>query len=146
MSCRTHHGPRSGSLKLAYSQFEELEAFAKFGTRLDEATQKTIDHGQRIRACLKQSESHPVSMIEQIIVLLALTEGLFDPLPLDKVNDAEQTVQKAAANIPADVAERLTSSNKFSDEDRKAILEIAKRALASLQPVAAAKPATKSAP
>jgi F-type H+-transporting ATPase subunit alpha len=62
------------------------------------------------------------------------------------VNDAEQTVQKAAANIPADVAERLTSSNKFSDEDRKAILEIAKRALASLQPVAAAKPATKSAP
>jgi len=42
----------AGSLKLAYSQFEELEAFAKFGTRLDDSTQKTIDHGQRIRACL----------------------------------------------------------------------------------------------
>jgi F-type H+-transporting ATPase subunit alpha len=136
----------AGSLKLAYSQFEELEAFAKFGTRLDEATQKTIDHGQRIRACLKQSESHPVSMIEQIIVLVALTEGLFDPLPLDKVNDAERALQKATADLPPDVAERLTSADKFSDEDRKAILEIAKRALASLQTAPTAKPATKSAP
>jgi F-type H+-transporting ATPase subunit alpha len=136
----------AGSLKLAYSQFEELEAFAKFGTRLDEATQKTIDHGQRIRACLKQSESHPVSMIEQIIMLLALTAGLFDTLPVDKVNDAERALQKATTDIPADVAGRLTSSDKFSDDDRKAILEIAQRALAPLQPVAAATPATKPAP
>jgi F-type H+-transporting ATPase subunit alpha len=136
----------AGSLKLAYSQFEELEAFAKFGTRLDDSTQKTIDHGRRIRACLKQSESHPVSMIEQIIVLLALTAGLFDPLPLDKVNDAERALQKAATGIPAEVEERLASSDKFSDDDRKAILEIAKRALAPLQPVPAAKPATKPTP
>jgi F-type H+-transporting ATPase subunit alpha len=136
----------AGSLKLAYSQFEELEAFAKFGTRLDDSTQKTIDHGQRIRACLKQSESHPVSVVEQIIVLLALTAGLFDPLPLDKVSDAEQALQKAVTEIPADVAGRLSSADKFSDDDRKAILEIAKRALAPLQPGPAAKPATKPAP
>jgi F-type H+-transporting ATPase subunit alpha len=136
----------AGSLKLAYSQFEELEAFAKFGTRLDDSTQKTIDHGRRIRACLKQSESHPVSMIEQIIVLLALTAGLFDPLPLDKVNDAEKALQKATTDIPAEVVGRLASADKFSDEDRKTILEIAKRALASLQPVPEAKPTTKPAP
>jgi F-type H+-transporting ATPase subunit alpha len=136
----------AGSLKLAYSQFEELEAFAKFGTRLDDSTQKTIDHGRRIRACLKQSESHPVSMVEQIIVLLALTAGLIDPLPLDKVNDAERALQKATTDIPADVVGRLTSADKFSDGDRKSILEIAQRALASLQAVPAAKPAAKQAP
>jgi len=85
-------------------------------------------------------------MIEQIIVLLALTAGLFDPLPIDKVNDAERELQKAVTDIPADVAERLTSSDKFSDEDRKAILVIAQHALASLQPVAAVKTATKPAP
>jgi F-type H+-transporting ATPase subunit alpha len=123
-----------------------LEAFAKFGTRLDDSTQKTIDHGRRIRACLKQSESHPVSMIEQIIVLLALTAGLFDPLPLDKVNDAEKALQKATTDIPAEVAGRLASADKFSDDDRKAILDIAKRALAPLQTAPAAKPATKAAP
>ena len=136
----------AGSLKLAYSQFEELEAFAKFGTHLDDSTQKTIDHGQRIRACLKQPESQPVSMIEQIIVLLALTARLLDPLPLDKMDDAERALQKGAAEIPHDVAVRLGSSDKFSDDDRQAILEIAKRALAPLQPVPAAKPATKPTP
>ncbi|MEP6898191.1 MAG: alternate F1F0 ATPase, F1 subunit alpha, partial [Rhodanobacter sp.] len=56
----------AGTIKLAYAQFEELESFAKFGTRLDAATRKTIDHGQRIRACLKQSESQPMSLLEQI--------------------------------------------------------------------------------
>jgi F-type H+-transporting ATPase subunit alpha len=136
----------AGSLKLAYAQFEELEAFAKFGTHLDDTTQKTIDHGQRIRACLKQPESHPVSMVEQILVLLALTEGLFDPLPLDKVKDAEQALQKAVTEIPADMAKRLNSADKFSDDDRKAMLEIAKRALAPLQPAAKAEPAKKNAP
>jgi F-type H+-transporting ATPase subunit alpha len=136
----------AGSLKLAYSQFEELEAFAKFGTHLDDATQKTIDHGQRIRACLKQPESHPVSMIEQIIVLLALTAGLLDPLPVEKMDDAERALQKAVTGIPAEVAQRLTSADKFSEADRKAILEIAQSALAPLQPTPAVKPATKPAP
>jgi F-type H+-transporting ATPase subunit alpha len=62
------------------------------------------------------------------------------------MNDAERALQKAAAQIPANVAERLTSADKFSEDDRKAILEIAKRALAPLQPVPAAKPATKPTP
>jgi F-type H+-transporting ATPase subunit alpha len=136
----------AGNLKLAYSQFEELESFAKFGTRLDESTRKIIDHGQRIRACLKQPESQPVSMIEQITVLLALTAGLFDPVPLEKATDAEQALRKAVAEIPADVAGRLTSADKLSDADRKAILDIATRALASFQPKAESKPSAKPTP
>jgi F-type H+-transporting ATPase subunit alpha len=133
----------AGSLKLAYSQFEELETFAKFGTRLDESTRKIIDHGKRIRACLKQSESQPVPMIEQIIVLLALTAGLFDPVPLENASDAELALRKAAAEIPADVGERLISSDKLSDADRKSILDSATRALASFQPKPAPKPVAK---
>jgi F-type H+/Na+-transporting ATPase subunit alpha len=136
----------AGNLKLAYSQFEELEAFAKFGTRLDESTRKIIDHGQRIRACLKQPESQPVSMIEQITVLLALTAGLFDPVPLEKATDAEQALRKAVAEIPADVAGRLTSADKLSDADRKAILDIATRVLVSFQPKDDPKPPAKPAP
>jgi F-type H+-transporting ATPase subunit alpha len=124
----------AGNIKLAYSQFEELEGFAKFGTRLDDATRKTIDHGQRIRACLKQAESQPVSMEEQICVLLALTAGLFDPVPLEKMMEAQQALQKAAAQIPADVVGRLTSADQLSDEDRKAILDVSTQALASFTP------------
>jgi F-type H+-transporting ATPase subunit alpha len=130
----------AGNIKLAYSQFEELEGFAKFGTRLDDATRKTIDHGKRIRACLKQSESQPVSMEEQIFVLLALTANLFDPVPLDKMNEAQQALQKAAAQIPAEIVERLTSADKLSDADRKSILDVAQRAVAAFIPKPPPKP------
>jgi F-type H+-transporting ATPase subunit alpha len=124
----------AGDLKLAYSQFEELESFAKFGTRLDDATRKTIDHGQRIRVCLKQPESNPWSMTEQICVLLALTDGLFDPVPLEKVKDAQQALQQAAKEIPADVAGRFATADKLSDADRKSVLDIAARILAPFLP------------
>ncbi len=130
----------AGNIKLAYSQFEELEGFAKFGTRLDDATRKTIDHGQRIRACLKQSESQPVSMEEQIYVLLALTANLFDPVPLDKMTEAQQALQKAAAQIPPELAKRLNSADKLSDADRQSILEVAHESLAAFIPKPAPKP------
>jgi F-type H+-transporting ATPase subunit alpha len=122
-----------------------LEGFAKFGTRLDDATRKTIDHGQRIRACLKQSESQPLSMVEQICVLLALTAGLLDPVPLEKMYEAQEALQKAAIQIPADIIERLTSAEKLSDTDRKAILEVASKALASFIPKLEPQPTAKGA-
>jgi F-type H+/Na+-transporting ATPase subunit alpha len=124
----------AGDLKLAYAQFEELETFARFGARLDEDTRKIIEHGQRIRACLKQSEFAPVSVPGQIAVLLALTAELFDRVPIDQMTDAEHAVQEAAANIPAELTEQFNTADKLSDEDRAAIVQIARNALIRLQP------------
>ena len=130
----------AGDLKLAYSQFEELETFARFGARLDEDNRKVIEHGRRIRACLKQPEFSPVSMPSQIAVLLALTADLFDAVPLDRMTDAEQAVRNEAAKIPADVDERLHTADKLSDKDREAIINIARQALEEMQPKAEPKP------
>jgi len=124
----------AGDLKLAYAQFEELETFSRFGARLDEATRKIIEHGRRIRACLKQPEFAPVSVAEQIAVLLALTAELFDRVPLDQMTDAEQALREAAKDIPAELRERLDSAEKLSDEDREAIIQIARKSLARFQP------------
>lgn len=133
----------AGDLKLAYAQFEELETFSRFGARLDEVTRKIIEHGRRIRACLKQPEFAPVSVPAQITVLLALTAGLFDSVPLDRMTDAEHVVRTAAADIPDVVAARFNSADKLSDEDRKAIIEIARLALAPFQPKLEAKSGAK---
>jgi len=119
----------AGDLKLAYAQFEELETFARFGARLDEGTRKTIEHGRRIRACLKQPEFSPVSVPSQIAILLALTAGLFDPVPIEEMTEAEAAVREAAAGIPAEVVSRLATATKLSDEDRDAILAIARESL-----------------
>jgi F-type H+-transporting ATPase subunit alpha len=124
----------AGDLKLAYAQFEELETFARFGARLDENTRKSIEHGQRIRACLKQPEFAPVSVAEQIAILLALTAGLFDPAPLDQMPDALKSVREAAATIPPEVIARFDTAEKLSDEDRASIVRIAQDSLARFQP------------
>jgi F-type H+-transporting ATPase subunit alpha len=136
----------AGDLKLAYAQFEELETFARFGARLDENTRKIIEHGRRIRACLKQPEFTPVSVPEQITILLALTADLFDPVPIDQMTDAEHAVREAAANIPAEMSARFDSAAKLNDEDRKAIIEIARVALARFQPKPESKPQAKAEP
>ncbi|MEO5819782.1 MAG: alternate F1F0 ATPase, F1 subunit alpha [Vicinamibacteraceae bacterium] len=131
----------AGDLKLAYAQFEELETFARFGARLDDDTRQTIEHGRRIRACLKQSQSTPVSVPAQIAVLLALTANLFDNVPIDRMTDAEHAVGEAATSIPAEVRGRFDTADTLGDEDRTAIIAIARHALAPFQP----DPATPSA-
>ena len=136
----------TGDLKLAYAQFEELETFARFGARLDEDTRKIIEHGRRIRACLKQPEFAPVSVPAQITVLLALTANLFDLVPLDQMTDAEHAVREAAANLPAEVCARFETAAKLNDEDRKTIIEIARKALALFQPKPESKPEAKAEP
>jgi len=130
----------AGDLKLAYAQFEELETFARFGARLDEDTRRIIDHGRRIRACLQQPELAPVSVPAQITVLLALTEKLFDSVPLGRMKDAQHAVHEAAAKIPAGIRARFETAANLNDEDRKSIIEIARRTLAPFQPAPAATP------
>jgi F-type H+/Na+-transporting ATPase subunit alpha len=136
----------AGDLKLAYAQFEELETFARFGARLDDDTRKIIEHGRRIRACLKQPEFSPVSVPAQITVLLALTANLFDSVPLEKMPEAARAVQAAAEKMPAEVSGRLDTAAKLSDEDKKTIIEIARKVLAPIQPKPEPKPEVKIEP
>jgi F-type H+-transporting ATPase subunit alpha len=134
----------AGDLKLAYAQFEELETFSRFGARLDEDTRMTIEHGKRIRACLKQPEFSPVSVPAQIAVLLALSASLFDQIPLAQMPDAEQALREAVAGLPAEMRERLQSTETLSDADREAILKMAGAALSSFQPKAEQTPGVQA--
>jgi F-type H+-transporting ATPase subunit alpha len=120
-------------LKLEYAQFEELETFARFGTRLDDTTRKTIGHGKRIRESLKQQELQPLTASEQIIVLLALKEGLLDTVPIEKIREAEEVLLRNSKDFPEDIIKRIVENEKLSEADTKAILNKAQTLLAPFQ-------------
>jgi F-type H+-transporting ATPase subunit alpha len=113
----------AGDLRLAYSQFEELENFARFGTRLDDSTRQAIERGRRVREIFKQPQYQPLPVTEQIAVLLAVTSGLFDDLAVDDVMAAGQALgQSVTANLP-DLVRRIEAGEPLRDEDKAAILK-----------------------
>lgn len=116
------------NLKLEYSQFEELETFSRFGTRLDENTRKIIEHGKRIRSCLKQQELQPMSVSEQMIVLLSLTNGLFDTISVDDVREAEAALLKVSATH-AKEWKGFFSDQMMSESNQQSILRTATETL-----------------
>jgi F-type H+-transporting ATPase subunit alpha len=112
----------AGSLKLAYAQFEELEAFSRFGTRLDAHTQQVIGHGERIRACLKQPQFAALPVLDQITLLQALTSGWLDAIPLELMAVAEQALRAAVTDLPSGIRKRILKVGKLAAADA-AILE-----------------------
>ena len=124
----------TGNLKLAYAQFEELENYARFGTRLDEHTRAVIAHGQRIRGWLKQPELHPMPVAEQLLVLLALTDGLLDAVPVAQLPVAEAALAQRYRDLPTDLLQRLVGPDALSSADQTTLLALAKTVLADFQP------------
>lgn len=117
----------TSALKLTYSQFEELESFSSFGTRLDSETKATLERGRRIRAVLNQPQFSPVAVTEQIAVLLAVTSGLFDRIDLDQIPQAEKIIRKQV-KADQDLQFALTQDEPIDEETKAEFLaEIEKR-------------------
>ncbi len=119
----------TGDLRLSYAQFEELEMFARFGTRLDEKTRQTIERGRRVRKVLTQPELLPLTIPEQIAVLMSVTEGLFDQLEVEQIPAAEERVRSAVSSELVAVTNKISDGELLSEEDRKAIVETASKAI-----------------
>lgn len=121
----------AAQLRLAYSQFEELEFFSRLGTRLDAVSEQIIRRGQRIREVLKQPPAAPVPVGEQVALLMVLNEGLLDDVPLAYIAEAEHIMRTMwRAELPkllTNVVDEL-----WDEADKKALLDVARRALAAL--------------
>jgi len=126
----------TADLRLAYAQFEELEAFSRFGTRLDDATRARLERGRRVRAVLRQPqyELEPVAL--QIATLLALTHGLFDTVPLERVAEGEGALRQVVADAP-DLARQIEAGSKLDDGQRAGLVGLARAALARAGLIAA---------
>lgn len=119
----------AGDLKLFYSQFEELEVFSRFGTRLDERTRQTLARGRAVREALKQPLYDPLPAAEQIAILLAATAGLFDNLPAEKVVEASATIRQMLPVQMPRIYAAVDGGEKLSDADREALIDLARKAV-----------------
>ncbi|MCB2187573.1 MAG: alternate F1F0 ATPase, F1 subunit alpha [Deltaproteobacteria bacterium] len=120
----------AGDLRLSYSQFEELEGFARFGTRLDQETRARLERGRRVRTALQQAQYQPVRVAEQVAVLAAVNAGLFDPVDPSQVPQVERAVRRAMEKEPA-LGRRIEQGESLSEENRRALEDMARRAVES---------------
>ncbi len=115
----------AGDLRLSYSQFQEVEVFARFGTQLDEQTRKTLIRGRRVREILKQPQYQPLQVAEQIAVLLAVTNGVFDSVLLEKIDEVSKVLCQLVRRELVSVCKTIETGEKLTDEEYQAILKIA---------------------
>ena len=123
----------AGDLRLFYTQFEELETFARFGTQMDEETRTKLTRGRRVREILRQGEGDHRSVPDQIAALLAATEGLFDEIPVEDVPEAERRATEAARADCAEICERLAEGGALGDEERAALIDAMETALSDMR-------------
>ncbi len=115
-------------LRLSYTQFEELESFARFGTRLDAETRQTLDRGRRVREILKQPQYEPLPVAEQVAILVAVNGGVFDGASLSEAPAIQQAVCRAMRERLPDVSEKIEAGKQLSSNDCEAIVRVAREA------------------
>ena len=119
----------AADLKLSYSQFEELEVFSRFGTRLDEHTRQTLARGRAVREALKQPLYDPLPAAEQIAILLAATSGVFDNLPADVIVRATARLREILPMEMPHIYESVERGEGLDDADREALTRVARKAV-----------------
>ncbi|MDX1568254.1 MAG: F0F1 ATP synthase subunit alpha, partial [Longimicrobiales bacterium] len=117
-------------LRLAYAQFQELEVFSRFAAQLDEETRQTLERGRRVREVLKQDETNLLDVADQIVVLLAATQGVFDPVPLEHMDDAQEAVLSRSRERLPDFQRRIREGREITAEDRESLRSVAEEAVA----------------
>jgi len=115
----------AGTLKLDLAQFRELEAFAQFGSDLDDATKRQLERGKRAVEVLKQLQYAPMKIEHQVVTLYALTKGYMDDVAVDKIKEFEQALikysEQKAKVFYKEVIEKKMWSEKGEEELKKVI-------------------------
>lgn len=105
----------AGTLRLDLAQFRELAAFAQFGSDLDKATLAQIERGKRMVELLKQDQFVPMTMVDQVMVLFAATQGFIDDIPVESVNKFEQEFLRYINDRKADIQKELGEKKAIDD-------------------------------
>ncbi|MCB1167835.1 MAG: F0F1 ATP synthase subunit alpha, partial [Leptospiraceae bacterium] len=106
----------AGKLRLDQAAFKALEAFAQLGTDMDAATQAQLDRGYRVMEVLKQGESAPWSVENQVLSIFAVTRGLMDKIPLARVKEFESSLIEYLHDAHSELVKGIREKKTIEDE------------------------------
>jgi len=106
----------AGRLRLDMAAFRELAAFAQFGSDLDAATQARLNRGQRLQEILKQHQYEPVPLANQVMTIFAGTHGFADQVPLDRMREWEEALNRYLDTSHPDIGRVLEEQGRFMDD------------------------------
>ena len=125
----------SGSLKLLYSQYRELQSFAQFGSDLDADTKARLALGERIVEVLKQKNNAPVEVAHQVCILYAVTNGYLKNVPVSKVAEFEKRLSEFMDNRYESVLTAIRTSGKLEKDTEESLKTALNELLTEFAPV-----------
>ncbi len=111
----------SGSLKLTYSQYRELQAFSQFGSDLDKDTKERLALGERVVEVLKQGRNSPLSVEDQVIIIYAVTKNYLHDVPVDRISEFESGLFDFMASTHPEVPSAIVTTGQLSEETETAL-------------------------
>jgi F-type H+-transporting ATPase subunit alpha len=111
----------AGKLRLDLAQFRELEAFAQFGSDLDESTRKQIERGQRTVEVLKQDQYAPMPVENQVAILFALTNGYLDDVPVENIQKWEGEFHAYMKDMKSEVLDMIAEKKELTEDVENAL-------------------------
>ena len=109
----------SGTLKLAYSQYRELQAFAQFGSDLDNDTKERLAQGERIVEVLKQDRNSPIEVELQVVIIYAVINNFLRDIEVKDILDFQNGLFEYLKNTNNDILTEIKSTGDLSDETKK---------------------------
>ena len=106
----------SGTLKLAYSQYRELESFAQFGSDLDKDTRERLDQGARIVEVLKQGENSPVAFEDKVIIIYEVINNYLASIPIDRIAEFEKELFAFISSTHPEISTAIRDTGVMSAE------------------------------
>ena len=107
----------AGTLRIDLASYRELEAFTKFGSDLDAATQAKLNRGRRTVEVLKQPVHEPLTVEKQVVILYALTHGFLDSVPVDDILRFEEELFAFVEAHHADIFETIRTTKDLPSEE-----------------------------
>ena len=124
----------SGSLKLLYSQYRELQSFAQFGSDLDADTKARLALGERIVAVLKQKNNAPVEVAHQVCILYAVTKGYLKDIAVEDIPEFEKRLQEFMDNRHSDILDTIRTTGKLEETTENQLKAALQDLLAEINP------------